>query len=77
MKVRVYAPPLADPAAIDSDGFVTMPEGATLGELLASLRVPLRPLAALLCMVNWRRATLRTKLRDGDTVGFVGLLPGG
>ena len=77
VKVRVYAPPLADPAAIDADGFVELPDGATLGELLSLLRVPLRPLAALFCMVNWRRAALRATLRDGDTVGFVGLLPGG
>lgn len=77
MKIRVYAPPLADPSAIDADGFVELPDGATLGELLALLRVPLRPLAVRLCMVNWRRASLRTTLRDGDSVGFVGLLPGG
>ena len=77
MKVRVYAPPLADPSVIGEDGFVTLDEGATLGELLARLRVPLKPLAALLCMGNWRRAGLRTMLRDGDVVGFAGLLPGG
>jgi hypothetical protein len=77
VKVRVYAPPLADPSAIDADGCVELPEGATLGELLARLRVPLKPLAVLLCMVNWRRAGLRTVLRAGDVVGFAGLLPGG
>ena len=77
MKVRVYAPPLADPSAIDADGCVGLPEGATLRELLAVLKVPLKPLVVLLCTVNWERAGLGRTLRDGDVVGFAGLLSGG
>ncbi len=77
MRIRVYAPRFADFSKIDDDGFMTMPEGATLNDLLKRLRVPLRFAAAIFCLVNYERAPLSRKLQDGDTVGFIALLAGG
>jgi molybdopterin converting factor small subunit len=77
MRIRVYAPRFADHSQIDDDGFVTLPEGATLDDLLKKLRVPLRFAAVLFCQVNYGRAPLSRSLHDGDTVGFLALVSGG
>ena len=77
MRVRVYAPRFADHSRIDDDGFASLPEGATLNDLLKKLRLPLRFAAVLFCQVNYERAPLTRILRDGDTVGFLTLVAGG
>jgi molybdopterin converting factor small subunit len=77
MRIRVYAPRFADHSQIDDGGFVSLPEGATLNDLLKRLRVPLRFAAVLFCQVNYERALLSRVLRDGDTVGFLALVSGG
>jgi molybdopterin converting factor small subunit len=77
MRIRVYAPRFADHSKIDDDGFVTMPAGATLNDLLKALRVPFRFAAVMFCLVNYERSPLSRALRDGDTVGFLALLSGG
>ncbi len=77
MRIRVYAPRFADLSKVDDDGIMTMPEGATLDDLLKRLRVPLRFAAALFCLVNYERVPLSRRLQDGDIVGFIALLAGG
>jgi molybdopterin converting factor small subunit len=77
MKIRVYAPPFADHSRIDDDGFVELPDGRTLDDLLRHLRVPLRWGTVLLFMVNHEHAKLSRVLSDGDTVGFISLFSGG
>lgn len=77
MRIRVYAPPVGDYTRIDEDGFVSLPEGATLDELFRVLRIPLRRGAVLFSMVNHEKSKLSRVLRDGDTVSFLGLVSGG
>ncbi len=77
MRIRVYAPPFADHTRIDDDGFVELPAGKTLDDLLKHLRVPLRRGAVLLFMVNYEHAKLSRILADGDTVSFLSLFSGG
>lgn len=77
MRVRVYPPPFGDGSIIDEKGFVTLPEGTTLGQLLKMLKVPFRAGMVRLCMVNYERARLSAVLQDGDTVSFLLLVPGG
>ena len=77
MLVRVYAPPFGDAGAIDERGFVELSEGATLDDLLRRLRLPLRHMAARFCVVNYEKARPGAVLRDGDTVSFFAILPGG
>lgn len=77
MRIRVYPPPFADFSRLDERGYAEMAEGATLGELLKALRVPLARLAVTLCTVNHARAAYDRVLEDGDVVSFFSLLPGG
>jgi molybdopterin converting factor small subunit len=77
MRIRVYAPRFADHTRIDENGFVDLPDEATLDDLLKKLKVPFRPGAALLFTVNYARVPRSTVLRDGDTVGFLALVSGG
>ena len=77
MRIRVYAPRFADRSRIDDDGYVDLPSGATLDDLLKALKIPFRPGAALFCTVNYARVPRATALQDGDTVGFFSLVSGG
>jgi molybdopterin converting factor small subunit len=77
VRVRVYAPPIADHGAIDERGFVELDDGSTLGDLLKRLRVPFGRVAATFCVVNYEKAGSKRVLADGDTVSFFSLLPGG
>ena len=77
MRIRVYAPRFADHSRIDDDGFVELSAGASLDDLLKTLKIPFRRGAALLCTVNYARVPRTTILTDGDTVGFFMLVSGG
>jgi molybdopterin converting factor small subunit len=77
MRIRVYAPPFADHTRIDDDGFVELPEGYTLDDLLGYLRVPLRWGTVVLFMVNYEHVKPSRVLLDGDTVSFLSLFSGG
>jgi molybdopterin converting factor small subunit len=77
MLVRVYAPPFADLSLLDEMGRVELPGGATLGDLLRLLHIPLRRLSVRFFTVNWKSAPLSTRLAEGDVVSFLPLLSGG
>jgi molybdopterin converting factor small subunit len=77
LRIRVYAPAFADHSRIDDDGYVELPSGRTLDDLLRHLRIPFRRGAVLLFMVNYEHARLSRILADGDTVGFLSLFSGG
>ena len=77
VKVRVYPPPFSDPQAIDEDGYVTLPAGAKLADLLRELNIPLVRAAALLCKVNYQKAGASRVLEDGDTISFLTAFSGG
>lgn len=77
MRIRVYPPPFADFSRLDERGYVELAGGATLGELLKALRVPLARLSATFCTVNHAKASWDRVLEDGDVVSFFSLLPGG
>ena len=77
MKVKVYAPVFLNLKSIDSDGYVTLDEGATVNTLYKKLRIPLiiRPL--MFCSVNYKQVKLKTKLKEGDIVSFLSFVSGG
>jgi len=77
MLVRVYAPPFADLSLLDEKGRVELPGGATLGDLLQLLHIPLRRFSVSFFTVNWSPAPLSTRLAEGDVVSFLPLLAGG
>ncbi len=77
MKVKVNAPAFCSFKHIDENGYITLPEGATLNDVYKKLHVPLLMRKILFSAVNYERVKLRTKLKDGDVVSFVTLISGG
>lgn len=77
MKIRVYPPANADPAALDERGYMELPEGARLRDLHRALGIP--PLARpfLFCAVNYKISGPRRALKDGDTVSYFAMVRGG
>ena len=77
MKVLVFAPPSHVPEGLDDNGYLEVPEGATVGYILRLMKMP-KPIARfMLVSVNGTLATSATKLSEGDTVGFFRGLSGG
>ena len=40
MRIRVYAPPMCDYSCVDERGFLDLPEGATVRDACAKIKVP-------------------------------------
>ena len=77
LKVKVHAPAFCSFKPIDEDGYMTLPDKAKLNDVYKKLRVPLPFRKLLFSAVNYRRAKLSTKLKDGDVVSFLAPLSGG
>ncbi len=77
MKVKVIAPAFCSFKHIDENGYMILPEGATLNDVYKKLRVPLLFRKILFSSVNYERVKLRTKLKDGDVVSFLSVITGG
>ncbi len=77
MKVKVNAPAFCSFKHIDENGYMTLPDGATLNDVYKKLRVPLLMRKILFSAVNYERVKLSTKLKDGDVVSFLTLISGG
>ncbi len=77
VRVRVYLPPYLELSKLDERGYALIEKGSTLGDLLKMLRVPFPAGAVHLCRLNYEKASLKQKLKDGDTVSFFSLISGG
>ena len=77
IKVRVYLPPYLERSQLDERGYALIEEGSTLGDLFKMLRVPFPAGAVHLCRLNYEKARLKQKLKDGDTVSFFSMISGG
>lgn len=77
IKVKVYLPPYLDVSRLDDSGYVELFEGATLHDLFKELRIPFPLGTVQLCRVNYEKARLKDKLKDGDTVSFFSFISGG
>jgi molybdopterin converting factor small subunit len=77
MRVKVHAPAFCSFEHIDEDGYMTLPDDATLNDVYKKLRVPLPFRKLLFSAVNYRRSKLSTRLKDGDAVSFLVPLSGG
>jgi molybdopterin converting factor small subunit len=73
----VYAPPFASYEHVDPHGYLEIEDGATLKDLFRKLKMPFAFGAVLFCKVNYDKATLDMKLKDGDVVSFYSPLAGG
>ncbi len=73
MKVRVYAPTFCSFKHVDEDGYMTLPDGATLSDVYKKLGIPLVFRRLVFSSVNYKREEMNAKLKDGDVISF--LLP--
>ena len=77
MRVRIYASGYCNFEHIDDDGYMVLPEGATLNDVLSRLGIPRLFRRVLFTAVNYRQAKPDTRLEDGDVVSLLGALSGG
>ena len=77
IKVKVYLPPYLDVSRLDESGYVELFEGATLRDLFNILRIPFPLGTVKLCRVNYEKAGLASKLKEGDIVSFFSFISGG
>ena len=77
MKVLVFAPPAYVPENLDSNGYLELPEHATLDMVLRQMKMPRLLAKVMLASVNGHIAPGRTELHDGDSIGFFSGLAGG
>lgn len=77
IRVRVTPPPFFDRSRLDERGWIELPEGSTLGDVMKLLKMP-RPLSGFMrASINGAISAPDTELRDRDTIGFVSLFFGG
>ncbi len=77
MKVKIYASGFCSFEHVDEDGFMNLPEGASLNDVYKKLRVPFLFRKVLFASVNYEHVRLNTKLKDGDIVSLLAPLAGG
>lgn len=77
IRVRVTPPPFFDRRGLDERGWIELPDGSTLRDVLKAVRMP-APMAKLMrASVNGAIAPFDTELHDRDTVGFISMVSGG
>lgn len=77
IRVKVYAPSWCNIQVLDEQGWINMPEGATLSDVLGRIRMPKLAARLLLAAVNSETKPLDTELKDGDRVSFFAMMAGG
>jgi molybdopterin converting factor small subunit len=77
MKIKVYAPGFLDFNYIDENGYMELEDGSTINEVFKKLKVPFYMKKFLIFSVNYEKASLKTRLKEGDTVSFLTPLSGG
>ncbi len=77
MVVRVYASGFCSFEHIDDDGFMSLPEGASLNDVYKKLRIPFLFRRILFASVNHEHVKLNTRLKDGDIVSLLAPMAGG
>ena len=77
MKVKVIPPLGSDRSALDERGWMDVPAGTTVSDVLRIIRCNPVKAKLLLVSVNGERVSLRTELHDGDVVGFFSPVSGG
>ncbi len=77
MRIRVYAPALADHSVLDEGGCIELPAGSRLRDLHRILKIPFLARPLILCAVNYRISGPGHPLADGDTVSYFSMAGGG
>ncbi len=61
IKVKVYAPAFVNHHAMDEFGFMHLPDGATLRDVYALLKIPLIAQPVMICTVNYDHGPVTTR----------------
>ena len=77
MRIRVYAASFCSFENIDRDGYMVLPDGAVLDDVYKRLQVPWLYRRIVFATVNYKKVSLKTRLREGDVVSFLSALGGG
>lgn len=77
MKIKVYAPSNSNHEVLDDNGFLELPKGSTLKDVLKKIGISTLSARILLCRVNYEKSSLNKELKDGDTITFFTPLSGG
>jgi molybdopterin converting factor small subunit len=77
IRVKVYAPSWCDIEVLDERGWIDLPEGSTLADVLKQIKMPKFAAKVLLAAVNSEKKPLDTVLEDGDMVSFFAMMAGG
>lgn len=77
MKVKVYPGPFCRTDNLDEDGFMEVSEGATVGDVIKKLRCSLTVRMLGLYLVNYEKAKLDARLREGDVISIITPIAGG
>lgn len=64
-------------SSLPAEGRLSLPEGETVGGVLARLALPAVKMTELVLFVNGRAAQLQTRLTEGDTLVFFSSIAGG
>jgi molybdopterin converting factor small subunit len=77
IKIKIYAPAFVSRQAIDEFGYIHLPDGSSLRDVYALLKIPWVMHPVMMCTVNYDHSPLATPLKDGDTVSFIFPISGG
>jgi len=77
IRVKVFPPAFCNFDKLDERGWLDLPDGAKLSDVLRDIRMPKALAKCFQVSVNSVRAKPDTVLEDGDVVGFFWLLTGG
>lgn len=77
IRVRVTAPPGCSRKKLDERGWMELPDGARLSDVLKALRMPKLLARLLMVSINGAVASPDTELADGDSIAFFSMISGG
>lgn len=77
IRVRVTAPPGCSRKRLDERGWMELPDGARLSDVLRAIRMPKILARILMVSINGAAATPDTELTNGDSVAFFSIVSGG
>lgn len=77
LRIKVFPPHGCDRSALDERGWVEMPEGSRVSDMLKIIRCSPARAKLLLISVNGVRTPLNRELKDGDVIGFFAPVTGG
>ena len=77
IRVKVFPPRGCERSALDERGWLEMPEGSTVADVLKIIRCSRARAKLLMVSLNGVKTNLNAELRDGDVLGFFALIAGG